>query len=92
MKSAFVDWSQFDHDKIVVDKEAIGKINPHRHELALLDGILLMSHDLAVGFKDIQEDAFWVRGHFPDKPIMPGVWFANVQHSFRATSPWITKW
>ena len=73
MKSAFVDSSQFDYGNVVVDKDAIGKINPHRHELALLDGILLLSHDFAVGFKDIQEDAFWVRGHFPDKPIMPGV-------------------
>ena len=73
MKSAFVDPSEFDHNKMVFDKSAIARINPHRFELALLDGILFISEGYAVGFKDIQADAFWVRGHFPDKPIMPGV-------------------
>lgn len=68
-----MDPSQYDHNQVVIDKETIGKVNPHRFELALLDGILLVSEGFAVGFKDIQPDAFWVRGHFPDKPIMPGV-------------------
>lgn len=38
-----------------------------------LDGILLMDEDRAVGFKDVTAEEFWVRGHFPDKPLMPGV-------------------
>ena len=73
MKSALVDSSEYDHDTVVIDKATVETINPHRHELALLDGILLMTEESAVGFMDVPEDAFWVRGHFPDKPIMPGV-------------------
>ena len=73
MKPFLVDPSKFDFENVLFDKEAIAKVNPHRFELALLDGILLAEEEYAVGFKDIKPDAFWVRGHFPDKPIMPGV-------------------
>ena len=73
MKSYIVDPSKFDFDNVIIDKKAIEKINPHRFELALLDGILLSEEEFAVGYYDIPEDAFWVRGHFPGKPIMPGV-------------------
>jgi 3-hydroxyacyl-[acyl-carrier-protein] dehydratase len=73
LKSYLVDPSKFDCDNVIVDKEAIAKVNPHRFELALLDGILLIEPEYAVGYKDISPEAFWVRGHFPGKPIMPGV-------------------
>jgi 3-hydroxyacyl-[acyl-carrier-protein] dehydratase len=26
-----------------------------------------------VGYKDVRPDEFWVRGHMPDYPLMPGV-------------------
>jgi len=73
LKSYLVDPSKFDFDNVVIDKKAIEKVNPHRFELMLLDGILLSGEEYAVGYKDIADDAFWVRGHFPGKPIMPGV-------------------
>ena len=28
---------------------------------------------LIVGYKDVRPDEFWVRGHFPHAPLMPGV-------------------
>ena len=28
---------------------------------------------LSLGFKDVTENEFWVRGHIPGRPIMPGV-------------------
>ena len=73
MKSALVDPSLFDLEKVLVDREGIMEVNPHRHELMLLDGICLFNDDYAVGFADISEEDFWVRGHFPDRPLMPGV-------------------
>lgn len=72
-KDSFVDPSEYDHDKVVINREEIGQVNPHRFELILLDGILYIDDERAVGFKDVTEDEFWVRGHFPDKPLMPGV-------------------
>lgn len=49
------------------------KVNPHRFEMQLLDAVLLMTKTHAVGYLDVTEEMFWVRGHFPDRPLMPGV-------------------
>lgn len=70
-----VDFSEFNPQKLLVDKAGIEQVNPHRYELSLLDGILF--EDLvdvrAVGIHYVRSDEFWVRGHFPDFPLMPGV-------------------
>lgn len=75
LKERIVDFSEFDENSILASKEEIEKINPHRHELALLDGILFEDEPSgrAVGFHDVRDDEFWVRGHFPEKALMPGV-------------------
>lgn len=72
-KEYFVDFSEFDVNNVLVSKEGIEEVNPHRFELSLLDGILYIDDDRAVGFKDVSDDEFWVRGHFPGRPLMPGV-------------------
>ncbi len=58
---------------MLVDRDGIAEVNPHRFEMQLLDGILYVDDDHAVGYLDIHEDDFWVRGHFPGRPLMPGV-------------------
>ncbi len=57
------------------DKKAICKVNPQRYEMQQLDGILWYNKEkrLFLGYKDITEKEFWVRGHIPDRPLMPGV-------------------
>lgn len=72
-KDPFVSFSDFAYDNIVISKEEIFQVNPHRFEMMLLDGILLVNDDFAVGFKDLTDDEFWIRGHFPHRPLMPGV-------------------
>ena len=59
----------------VADAAAIARINPHRHEMALLDRMVWHSGDYAfgVGLKHVRSDEFWVRGHFPERPMYPGV-------------------
>jgi len=61
--------------KPVFDKEAIGKVNPQRFEMQQLDGILWYDKKrfLILGYKDVTEDEFWIRGHIPGRPLMPGV-------------------
>ena len=61
--------------KPVFDKEAIGKVNPQRLEMQQLDGILWYDKKrfLILGYKDVTGDEFWVRGHIPGRPLMPGV-------------------
>ncbi|MFA5864176.1 MAG: beta-hydroxyacyl-ACP dehydratase [Phycisphaerae bacterium] len=70
-----IDLSKIDLNSIVVDKEGIRKGNPQRYEMEHLDGILYLNteeHKIA-GFKDVREDEFWVRGHIPGRPLLPGV-------------------
>ena len=59
----------------VFGREAIGKVNPQRFEMQQLDGILWYDKEkaLILGYKDVTEDEFWVRGHIPGRPLMPGV-------------------
>ena len=61
--------------KPVFDREAIDKVNPQRFEMQQLDGILFYDKDkhLILGYKDVTEDEFWIRGHIPARPLMPGV-------------------
>ena len=73
MKEAFVDFSKFDEDNAVADLDEVLAVNPHRYELRLLDGVLFQDDEYAVGYRDVSADEFWVRGHFPDRPLMPGV-------------------
>lgn len=61
--------------KPIFVKEAIGKVNPQRFEMQQLDGILWYDKEkfLILGYKDVTEEEFWVRGHIPGRPLMPGV-------------------
>ncbi|MDN3511169.1 MAG: beta-hydroxyacyl-ACP dehydratase [Candidatus Jettenia sp.] len=59
----------------IVDIESIRTIIPHRYEMEQLNGILKfdMEQGIIVGYKDISNNEFWVRGHIPGRPLMPGV-------------------
>ena len=70
------DLSQIDlQAEPVFDKEAIGRINPQRFEMQQLDGVLWYDKEksLILGYKDVTKDEFWIRGHIPGRPLMPGV-------------------
>jgi 3-hydroxyacyl-[acyl-carrier-protein] dehydratase len=61
--------------KPVFDKKAISRVNPQSFEMQQLDGILWYDKEkfLVLGYKDVTENEFWVRGHIPGRPLMPGV-------------------
>jgi 3-hydroxyacyl-[acyl-carrier-protein] dehydratase len=69
------DLSKLDLNKIVVNIEGIRAVIPQRFEMELLSGIVHMddADDTIVGVKEITENEFWVRGHIPGRPLMPGV-------------------
>ncbi len=70
-----VDLSLLDFDNPIADIEAIRALNPQRHEMEQLTAILHEDHDrnACAAYKDVTEDEFWVRGHMPGMPLMPGV-------------------
>jgi 3-hydroxyacyl-[acyl-carrier-protein] dehydratase len=69
------DLSTIDLTKIVFDRTAIDEVNPQRYEMQHLDGIIWYNKEkfLVLGYKDVTENEFWVRGHIPGRPLMPGV-------------------
>lgn len=70
-----IDPDQLDYDHPLVDRDGIRKVNPQRFEMEQLDGIAYLSFEekLIVGFKNVRSDEFWVRGHMPQFPLLPGV-------------------
>src|ERR1051325_1336992 len=69
------DIGAIDLSQVQVSREGIEKWIPHRGIMSLLDGIVWLSPDntQGMGVKHIRSDEFWVPGHFPGKPMFPGV-------------------
>src|SRR5437762_6317218 len=70
-----LDPATLDFGRPVADQEAIRKVNPQRFEMEQLTAIVHIDHSqaLIVGYKDVRPDEFWVRGHMPGYPLLPGV-------------------
>ena len=67
--------AEIDLDNIVANIEDIRKLNPQRHEMEQLTAIVYedCERGVCVGYKDVSRNEFWVRGHMPGVPLMPGV-------------------
>ena len=74
-KELIVDLSQIDRDRVIYDIEEIRRVNPQRHEMEQLTAIVYVNPEdkTCVGYKDVTDQEFWVRGHMPTMPLMPGV-------------------
>lgn len=60
--------------KYLMDVHDILKLLPHRYPFFLLDRVLAMevNHSLTA-LKNVTMNEAFFTGHFPDKPVMPGV-------------------
>ncbi|HEX5270836.1 MAG TPA: 3-hydroxyacyl-ACP dehydratase FabZ family protein [Gemmataceae bacterium] len=69
------DPSQLDLTRVVADQEAIRGVLPQRFEMLQLNAVVHVDTDreLIAGYKDVRPDEFWVRGHMPGAPLLPGV-------------------
>ncbi|WP_336294398.1 3-hydroxyacyl-ACP dehydratase FabZ [Bartonella sp. CB169] len=61
-------------DLEVVDIEKLLSILPHRYPFLLIDRIVeIDGEQRAIGIKNITINEPYFSGHFPEKPVMPGV-------------------
>jgi 3-hydroxyacyl-[acyl-carrier-protein] dehydratase len=67
--------TEIDLSQVVADRAALRAVNPQRFEMEQIDAIVLVNREqhLIVGYRDVRSDEFWVRGHMPDYPLLPGV-------------------
>ncbi len=74
-RALILDPSEYDLNRVIADIEEIRRHNPQRHEMEQLTAICYEDpkRHICVGYKDLGPDEFWVRGHMPGMPIMPGV-------------------
>lgn len=71
-----IDLDRVDLQQVVHTRaELYDRILPHRHEFQVLDGVVHLDRERRelVAFAEIKPDAWWVKGHVPGRPLLPGV-------------------
>ena len=57
-----------------IDKKKIESLLPHREPMLLIDKLINIEHlKSATAIVNVKKDSFFVQGHFPGQPVMPGV-------------------
>ena len=60
--------------EVLMNREQIMEVIPHRDPFLLIDEVLEMEDGKSVkARKYMREDDYWFKGHFPEKPVTPGV-------------------
>ena len=57
-----------------LDKKQISELLPHREPMLLIDKLYdIINLKSATAIVNVKKNSFFVQGHFPDNPVMPGV-------------------
>ena len=58
----------------MIEKQDIKRYLPHREPFLYVDGVTeIIKDEYIKGFKEVKEEEYFFKGHFPDNPILPGV-------------------
>ncbi len=59
---------------LILNKQDIINLLPHREPMLLIDELSeIQKLSSATAVVKVRKDSFFVQGHFPDNPVMPGV-------------------
>ena len=62
------------NQKNKLDKKDISSLLPHKEPMLLIDELININKlHSATAIMNVRKDAFYVDGHFPDNPVLPGV-------------------
>ncbi len=56
-----------------MNREEIKSLIPHRDSMLLLDEVTIDESGKSIGVKNINGDEWFLNGHFPGNPVVPGV-------------------
>ena len=57
-----------------IDNKTIESLLPHREPMLLIDKLIKIVHlKSATAIVNVKKESFYVQGHFPGQPVMPGV-------------------
>lgn len=61
-------------DGVVISIERVMEMIPHRYPMLLIDKVIdVVAGEAATGIKNVTINEGFFQGHFPGKPVMPGV-------------------
>jgi 3-hydroxyacyl-[acyl-carrier-protein] dehydratase len=57
-----------------IDVQRIMEMIPHRHPFLMIDKVIdVVANEQATGIKNVSINEYYFQGHFPARPVMPGV-------------------